>query len=724
MARQALVPFTLPADPVNPLEAATKQYVDAHAGGGGSAGGPGGIWAWGVAGSNTALTANTPTQLPFPSAGFWASSKSDGTNNDFVRNADGSLTLVAAGFYYITVWFKSSVSLTGTVNLQIVNDSSGSLAYNQNIRGEETDVRATSSVVAAPVTGGQDFAAGTKIAAFANCTTATNFGVYSFTIMKAATVGPAGGPVGPTEVTFQADGGGNTTLTTMAAAEDYLATSVRHATKVDLTLYTQCRLVVRRMATASAAGAILVLKYSTTDPANVFSAAAWTTSGAQVALSATNTTLDSGWINMPAGMKVDNVNIVVTQSGGDGAASPVIGAVRAYFRGATTGAITNLNDLGDVTIATPANGQVVTYESASGQWKNQAPVGMDQATADGRYVNITGDTLTGDLTGTNFIGSSLVGKLDAALLIVRSGTGYIDFSNSPVTGLPTPSGSTDAANKGYVDGRTGVFTSGAAGVVPASGGGTTNYLRADGTWTAPAGGGGGGSKLTDLAALTGAGAASGDLMEVVDISDTTMAATGTNKKITLGELTNYLTGGGILTQTAADTRYVNVSGDTMTGDINMAAGTKINGPAGAALVITGVSGGWIDFNFSTLANLNVPVNDTDVATKAYVDGTNSGRINAQTGTTYAPLLTDVGDFVTLSNAAAITVTMPSDATQAFLIGSEVTFLWLGAGQPSFAQGSGATLRYTPGLKMRAQYSVVTAKKIAANTWALIGDLSA
>ena len=29
------------------------------------------------------------------------------------------------------------------------------------------------------------------------------------------------------------------------------------------------------------------------------------------------------------------------------------------------------------------------------------------------------------------------------------------------------------------------------GVVPASGGGTTNFLRADGTWATPAGGGGG-----------------------------------------------------------------------------------------------------------------------------------------------------------------------------------------------------------------------------------------
>jgi hypothetical protein len=37
------------------------------------------------------------------------------------------------------------------------------------------------------------------------------------------------------------------------------------------------------------------------------------------------------------------------------------------------------------------------------------------------------------------------------------------------------------------------FTSGAKGLAPASGGGTINFLRADGTWAAPSGGGGGGS---------------------------------------------------------------------------------------------------------------------------------------------------------------------------------------------------------------------------------------
>jgi hypothetical protein len=38
-----------------------------------------------------------------------------------------------------------------------------------------------------------------------------------------------------------------------------------------------------------------------------------------------------------------------------------------------------------------------------------------------------------------------------------------------------------------------VVTTSAAGLAPASGGGTDNFLRADGTWAAPPGGGGGGS---------------------------------------------------------------------------------------------------------------------------------------------------------------------------------------------------------------------------------------
>ena len=39
------------------------------------------------------------------------------------------------------------------------------------------------------------------------------------------------------------------------------------------------------------------------------------------------------------------------------------------------------------------------------------------------------------------------------------------------------------------------------GVVPASGGGTTNFLRADGTWTTPPGGGGSGLTFQEVMRL-------------------------------------------------------------------------------------------------------------------------------------------------------------------------------------------------------------------------------
>jgi hypothetical protein len=99
-------------------------------------------------------------------------------------------------------------------------------------------------------------------------------------------------------------------------------------------------------------------------------------------------------------------------------------------------------------------------------------------------------------------------------------------------------------------------------------------------------------------------------------------------------------------------------------------------------------------------------------------------LNAQTGTTYTPVVGDENLMVTLSNAAAITVTLPQNSTAAFPVGAEVDFLWLGVGQPTFAAGSGATVNATPGLKLRAQYSAATAKKVATNDWVILGDLSA
>ena len=98
-------------------------------------------------------------------------------------------------------------------------------------------------------------------------------------------------------------------------------------------------------------------------------------------------------------------------------------------------------------------------------------------------------------------------------------------------------------------------------------------------------------------------------------------------------------------------------------------------------------------------------------------------VNAQTGTTYTPVLTDEGKFVTLTNASPITVTMPQDSDVAIPVGGSIDFQVRGAGMATFVNGTGATVDGTPSLVTRANKSVVTAIKVAANTWTLAGDLA-
>jgi len=96
-------------------------------------------------------------------------------------------------------------------------------------------------------------------------------------------------------------------------------------------------------------------------------------------------------------------------------------------------------------------------------------------------------------------------------------------------------------------------------------------------------------------------------------------------------------------------------------------------------------------------------------------------LNAQTGTSYQLALSDAGKLVTLTNAAAITLTVPTNAVSAFAIGTEIDIAQFGAGQVTVS--SAATIRATPGTKLRAQYSAGSLIKVAADEWLLVGDLT-
>jgi hypothetical protein len=99
-------------------------------------------------------------------------------------------------------------------------------------------------------------------------------------------------------------------------------------------------------------------------------------------------------------------------------------------------------------------------------------------------------------------------------------------------------------------------------------------------------------------------------------------------------------------------------------------------------------------------------------------------INAQTGTTYTLVAGDLNDLVTLSNAGAITLTVPPSV---FSANDVINIAQIGAGQVTFAQGAGVTITSTGATasapKCRAQYSSATIICTASNTFLVVGDLA-
>lgn len=101
-------------------------------------------------------------------------------------------------------------------------------------------------------------------------------------------------------------------------------------------------------------------------------------------------------------------------------------------------------------------------------------------------------------------------------------------------------------------------------------------------------------------------------------------------------------------------------------------------------------------------------------------------INAQTGTTYTLVLGDQGDIVTMSNASAQTLTVPTNASVAFAVGTQVDISQIGAGVTSVAGDTGVTVNgVSAGTgALSAQYGSVTLVKLATNTWLMTGNHAA
>jgi hypothetical protein len=126
----------------------------------------------------------------------------------------------------------------------------------------------------------------------------------------------------------------------------------------------------------------------------------------------------------------------------------------------------------------------------------------------------------------------------------------------------------------------------------------------------------------------------------------------------------------------------------------------------------------------TAVNTAVTSGLTGGAASGAVDLSLLLNFNAQTGTTYTLVSTDLNKLVTTSNASAVTVTVPPSV---FSAGQQINVQSIGVGLTSFAAGAGVTITSTGASAaapiLRARYSAATIICTASNVFTIVGDLS-
>jgi len=198
----------------------------------------------------------------------------------------------------------------------------------------------------------------------------------------------------------------------------------------------------------------------------------------------------------------------------------------------------------------------------------------------------------------------------------------------------------------------------------------------------------------------------------------------------------------------------NPAGELASGDFCFVTGGSTNGSKGFIVSTTGTitlgttSITYSQFNASEAVTAGTNITKTG-ATIAVADApTFSGAVTASSGVVFSdgtqtkegvvsrtPIiaktdsytlsaLTERDSLIEVAKSTATTITIPTDATLNFPIGTSLDILQTSTGQVTIAGASGVTVNATPGLKLRTQWSSATLFKRAANTWVVYGDLMA
>ena len=230
---------------------------------------------------------------------------------------------------------------------------------------------------------------------------------------------------------------------------------------------------------------------------------------------------------------------------------------------------------------------------------NAGTGGLDQATADSLYVNVTGDTITGqlqingELSVTNELVVSGAATVDGGLNSTNGAWfNALDMGFGVITALGEPVNPEDATTKQYVDNA----------VAAGGGGGGLDQATADSLYVNVAG-----DTMTGILSFNGSGITINDGWVHLDGSNNDITVNGgfevfhlasdishnvgfwrdsgsgneplmaaqPHEPVTKAYLESVVGSGGGLDQPTADALYVNITGDTLTGPLVLAADPTI-----------------------------------------------------------------------------------------------------------------------------------------------------
>ena len=120
---------------------------------------------------------------------------------------------------------------------------------------------------------------------------------------------------------------------------------------------------------------------------------------------------------------------------------------------------------------------------------------------------------------------------------------------------------------------------------------------------------------------------------------------------------------------------------------------------------------------------DLDVNGNNITGNPAIDGRRAIITEATTTKTLA--LIDSGDFIVTTSASPTTITIPTNASVAFTVGTEIDFIQKGAGELTISGDTGVTLNGVSAgsTAVTAQWGGATIKKIDTDEWIIVGKIN-